>query len=211
MTSRNWSVISLSISPGEWAGGSRPSRPRSWTPWLATPGRATSGSCKTSSNARSFSPPVRRRGPPRRLAIRCHAGPGADRCGGDAGRRRAGAHPRRPPRDRLGSGRPEGGRSAPGDEALDLARENEKARNLPAPVVRARRQPGQRSGVFLALDVLVDKASMKPRRGRGEPNCRRCVGPTQVAGITRVTSVDPTGAGNLRSRSAFSVSDRSTQ
>src|ERR1700726_5117625 len=38
MTSRSWSAISLSISPGESAGGSRPSRPRSWTPWRATPG-----------------------------------------------------------------------------------------------------------------------------------------------------------------------------
>ena len=56
-TSRRWSAISPSSSPGAWAGGSRPSRPRSWRPWCATPGRATSGSCKTSSNARSSSPP----------------------------------------------------------------------------------------------------------------------------------------------------------
>ena len=56
------------------------------------------------------------------------AGPGADRRGGDAGRGRAGAHPRRPPRDRLGGGRPEGGRGPPGDEAFDLAGENEKTR-----------------------------------------------------------------------------------
>ena len=60
-------------------------------------------------------------GPPRRLAARGHAGPGADRRGGHAGRRRAGAHPRRPPRDRLGAGRPEGGRGPPGDEALHAA------------------------------------------------------------------------------------------
>ena len=59
-TSRRWYAILPSGSPGAWAGGSRPSRPRSWRPWLATPGPATSGSCKTSSNARSSSPPARR-------------------------------------------------------------------------------------------------------------------------------------------------------
>ena len=59
-TSRRWSAILPSGLPGGWAGGSRRSRPRSWRPWFATPGRATSGSCKTSSNARSSSPPARR-------------------------------------------------------------------------------------------------------------------------------------------------------
>ena len=49
------------------------------------------------------------------------AGPGADRRGGHAGRRRAGAHPRRPPRNRLGAGRPEGRRGPPGDEAVHAA------------------------------------------------------------------------------------------
>ena len=58
--------------------------------------------------------------PARRLAACGRAGPGADRRGGHAGRRRAGAHPRRPPRDRLGGGRAEGGRGPPGDEALTL-------------------------------------------------------------------------------------------
>jgi hypothetical protein len=83
------------------------------------------------------------------------AGPGTSR-GGDAGRGRAGALFRRPSRDRLGGGRAEGGRGAPGDEALDLARENEKTRHLPAPVVPARRQrygPGGTS--YLALPVLA--------------------------------------------------------
>ena len=56
-TSRGWSAISPSGSPGGWAGGSRPSRPRSWKPWCATHGRATSGSCRTSSSGRSSSPP----------------------------------------------------------------------------------------------------------------------------------------------------------
>ena len=62
-------------------------------------------------------------GPARRLAACGHAGPGADRrsdAGHHAGRRRAGAHPRRPPRDRLGGGRAEGGRGPPGDEAFDV-------------------------------------------------------------------------------------------
>ena len=55
-----------------------------------------------------------------------------------AGRRRAGAHPRRPPRDRLGGGRAEGGRGPPGDEALHVAVEDEEARHLPARVAPAR-------------------------------------------------------------------------
>ena len=55
-TSRGWSATSPSGSPGGWAGGSRPSRPRSWTRWSATPGRATSASCRTSSSGRSSSP-----------------------------------------------------------------------------------------------------------------------------------------------------------
>ena len=54
-TSRNWSAISPIGSPCGWAGGSRPSRPPSWTPWWTTPGRVTSGRCKTSSSARSSS------------------------------------------------------------------------------------------------------------------------------------------------------------
>ena len=45
----------------------------------------------------------------------------AKRRGGHAGRRRAGAHPRRPARNRLGGGRTERGRGPPGDEALDVA------------------------------------------------------------------------------------------
>ena len=61
-TSRRWSAILPSGSPGGWADGSRPSRPRSWRPWFATPGRAISGSCRTSSSAPSFSPPARRFG-----------------------------------------------------------------------------------------------------------------------------------------------------
>ena len=47
-----------------------------------------------------------------------------------AGRRRAGAHPRCPPRDRLGGGRAEGGRGPPGDEAFDVVLEDEEARHL---------------------------------------------------------------------------------
>ena|SRR6516162_10376583 len=65
-------------------------------------------------------------------------------------------HPQRPPRDRLGGGRPEGGRGPPGDEAFDVAGENEKTRNLPAPIVPARRhlyRPGGTS--YLALSVLA--------------------------------------------------------
>jgi formate hydrogenlyase transcriptional activator len=60
------------------------------------------------------------------------------------------------PGDRLGGGRREGGSGPPGDEALDLAGENEKTRNLPTPVVPARRQlyrPGGTS--YLALPVLA--------------------------------------------------------
>ena len=80
-------------------------------------------------------------GPAGRLAACGHAGPGANcRRGhadpggtcrsGHAGRRRAGAHPRRPPRDRLGGGRAEGGRGPPGDEAFDVVLEDEEARHL---------------------------------------------------------------------------------
>src|SRR6202011_839272 len=86
----------------------------------------------------------------------CHADPRADGRGGDSGRGRAKAHPRRPPGDWLGGGRPEGGRGPPGHKAFDLAGENEKTRNLPAPVVPARRQlyrPGGTS--YLALPVLA--------------------------------------------------------
>ncbi len=44
-TSRGWSAISPSNSPGGWAGGSKPSRQRSWTPSFATPGLALSAGC----------------------------------------------------------------------------------------------------------------------------------------------------------------------
>ena len=71
-------------------------------------------------------------GPPRRLAARGRAGPGAGRRGGHPGRRRAGAHPRRPPRDRLGAGRPEGRGGPAGDEAVHAAIEDEEARHLPS-------------------------------------------------------------------------------
>ena len=48
----------------------------------------------------------------------------------NAGRRRAGAHSRRPSRDRLGGGRAEGGRDPPGDEAFDVVLEDEETRHL---------------------------------------------------------------------------------
>ena len=66
------------------------------------------------------------------LPARLEAGLGANRRCGHAGGRRAGAHPRRPPGDRLGSGWPEGGRGAPGDEALHVVQEDDEARYLPA-------------------------------------------------------------------------------
>jgi len=79
-TSRGWCAISANGSPCGWPGGSRPSRRRSWTPWLPTPGRATSGRCKTSSSARSSSSRARRfRSPsatcsPRPHRLRCWPG-----------------------------------------------------------------------------------------------------------------------------------------
>ena len=55
-------------------------------------------------------------GPPRRLAARPRAGPGAGRCAGHPGRRRTGPYPGRPPRDRVGAGRPERRGGPAGDE-----------------------------------------------------------------------------------------------
>ena len=56
----------------------------------------------------------------------------------NAGRRRARAHRRCPPRDRLGGGRAEGGRGPPGDEAFDVVLEDEEARHLSTRVAPAR-------------------------------------------------------------------------
>ena len=39
-------ATSPSSSRGEWAGGSRPSPPRRWTPWRSMPGPATSARCR---------------------------------------------------------------------------------------------------------------------------------------------------------------------
>ena len=119
-TSRGWSAISLSISPGGWAGGSRSSRPRSWTPWFGYPGRATSESCKTSSNAESSSPPVRRCRSPSATCSCGDAGLSANRRCSHARRGRAGTHPRCPARYRLGGGWFQGGRGPPGDEAIHV-------------------------------------------------------------------------------------------
>ena len=95
-----------------WVGGSRASRPRLWTSWFATFGRAASGRCKTSSNAVLLSPDPSLR-VPRRPAARGHARPGAGRGAGHPAGRRTGAHRRRPPRNRWGGRRSEGGRGLP--------------------------------------------------------------------------------------------------
>ena len=51
---------------------------------------------------------------------------------------------------------PKGAAARLEDEAFDLARENEKSRHLPAPVVPARRQPYRPGGTsYLALPVLT--------------------------------------------------------
>src|SRR5438445_10398565 len=62
----------------------------------------------------------------------------ADRGPGHPGGRRAGAHSRRPPRNRLGAGRPEGHRDPPGDEAFHVAVENDTARHFKARIAVAR-------------------------------------------------------------------------
>ena len=64
--------------------------------------------------------------------------PSSRRSSGHARRRRAGPHPRCPPRNELGGGRPERGCGPPGNEAVHAALEDEKARHLPALVVPAR-------------------------------------------------------------------------
>jgi hypothetical protein len=58
--------------------------------------------------------------------------------GGHAGRRGARAHPRRPLRNGLGSGRSERGRGPSGDEALHVAVEDEEARHFSKTLVPAR-------------------------------------------------------------------------
>jgi formate hydrogenlyase transcriptional activator len=68
-------------------------------------------------------------------------------------RRRAGAHPRRPPRNGLGTGRPEGGGGPPGDEALHVAVEDETARHLPTGVAAARWRVGARTANLCVLMI----------------------------------------------------------
>ena len=81
-------------------------------------------------------------GPPRRLAARPRAGPGAGRCAEHPGRCRTGPHPGRPPRDRVGAERP-GRRGGPaGDETDHSPIEDEEAGHLPsAPVTPFRQLP----------------------------------------------------------------------
>ena len=133
-TSRGWSATSPSSSPGGWAGGSRPSRPRSWTPWCATPGRATSASCRTSSSARSSSPRARRSKSPSATCSRAASSVenNAGRCAvtlADAEREHIlGALEA----SRSGCWAAQRRRGPAGHEAYHAAMEDEEARHLPA-------------------------------------------------------------------------------